>query len=210
VSRDEVCQCIIVVSPEDQELFRHRYGPNLAFMNIQIASGGTERFESVSNALAKVQPEAEFIAIHDAVRPCIMEEHITAVFKKARETGAAILAVPVADTLKKVDASGNIEATVPRAGLWQAQTPQVFRRDLLLDAYARRSQLTASITDDSQLVEAMGHPVSVVEGSPQNLKITTKSDVFLAEAILKSRPKPQGPRQYHPFADEEMWGGSGS
>ncbi|CAN5440516.1 2-C-methyl-D-erythritol 4-phosphate cytidylyltransferase [soil metagenome] len=210
VSRDEVCQCIIVVSAEDQELFRHRYGPNLAFMNIQIATGGAERFESVNNALAMLQPEAEFVAIHDAVRPCIMEEHITAVFQRARETGAAILAVPVADTLKKVNDAGKIEATMPRAGLWQAQTPQVFRRDLLVEAYSQRSQLTTSITDDAQLVEAMGHAVSVLEGSPQNLKITTKSDVFLAEMILKSRPKPQGPRQYHPFADEDMWGGSGS
>jgi 2-C-methyl-D-erythritol 4-phosphate cytidylyltransferase len=210
VTRDDVCQCIIVVSPADQEMFRSRYGPNLAFMNIQIASGGAERFESVSNALALIQPEAEFIAIHDAVRPCVMEEQISAVFHKAAETGAAILGVPVADTLKRVDANGKIEATLPRQGLWQAQTPQVFRRDWLEQAYAGRAQLNTPITDDAQLVEAAGHPVTIVEGTALNLKITTKSDIFLAEAILKSRPPKKVPRQYHPFADEEMWGPSGS
>ena len=210
VTRDDVCQCVIVVSPDDQEFFRSRFGPNLAFMSIQIAQGGAERFESVSNALAMIQPEAEFIAIHDAVRPCIAEEQISTVFKKAEETGAAILGVPVADTLKRVGGTGNIEATIPRQGLWQAQTPQVFRRDWLTEAYAQRTQLNTAITDDAQLVEAAGHAVAIVEGSPLNLKITTRADIFLAEAILKSRPPKKTPRQYHPFADEEMWGGGGS
>ena len=212
VTRDDVCQCIIVVAPEDQEFFRSRYGPNLAFMSIQIASGGAERFESVSNALALVQPEADFVAIHDAVRPCITDEHISAVFHKAQDTGAAILGVPVADTLKRVDSTGKIEATPSRQGLWQAQTPQVFRRDWLVEAYAQRTgQMEVSpITDDAQLVEAAGHPVVVVEGSRLNIKITAQADLYLAEAILKSRPKPKAPKQYHPFAEEEMWGASGS
>ncbi len=210
VTRNDVCQCIIVVAPDDQEFFRSRFGPNLAFMSVRIANGGAQRFESVGNALAMVEPEADFVAIHDAVRPCITEEQINAVFHKAQETGAAILAVPVADTLKRVDSTGKIEATPPRQGLWQAQTPQVFRRDWLLEAYAQRGQLKSAITDDAQLVEAAGHPVVVVEGSPLNIKITTKADIYLAEAILKSRPKPKAPKQYHPFAEEEMWGGSGS
>ena len=210
VTRDDVCQCIVVIAPDDQEFFRTRFGANLAFMSVKIATGGTERFESVSNALALLEPDAEFVAIHDAVRPCVTEEHISAVFQKAEETGAAILGVPVADTLKRVDAAGKIEATPSRQGLWQAQTPQVFRRDWLVAAYAQRETLKSSITDDAQLVEAAGHDVVVVQGSPMNIKITTKADIYLAEAILKARPKPKGPKQYHPFAEEEMWGGSGS
>src|SRR6266446_3123488 len=87
VSRNDVCQCLIVVSPADQELFRRRYGANLAFMNVQIVDGGSERFESVANALALVKPEAEFIAIHDAVRPCLNDELVDAVFAKAEKTG---------------------------------------------------------------------------------------------------------------------------
>src|SRR5437867_5207566 len=104
ITRPEVAQCIIVVAPEDQEMFRRRFGANLAFMNIQIASGGAERFESVANALALVKPEVEFVAVHDAVRPCVTESLINDVFAKAEQTGAAMLAVPISDTIKQVDA----------------------------------------------------------------------------------------------------------
>ena len=88
-----------------------------------------------------------------------------------------------------------------------AQTPQVFRRDWLVEAYASRTQLGQDITDDAQLLEATGHPVHVVEGASTNIKITTKADLLLAEAILKSRPRPKASGPIHPFAEEEMWGG---
>jgi 2-C-methyl-D-erythritol 4-phosphate cytidylyltransferase len=208
VARDDVYQTILVVNPEDQEMVRRRYGANLAFLNIQIVDGGAERFESVANALAAIKPEADFVAIHDAVRPCITEQLVTAVFNKAAQTGAAILAIPVTDTLKRVN-NQQIEATVARDGLWQAQTPQVFRREWLVEAYAKRGQMGKDITDDAQLLEAAGHKVHVVEGTSLNVKITTKQDIFLAEAVLKSRPKPQVPRAAHPFAEEEMWGKQG-
>jgi 2-C-methyl-D-erythritol 4-phosphate cytidylyltransferase len=206
ITREDVCQCIIVVAKADQEMFRRRYGPNLAFMNVQIADGGAERFESVANALALLKPEAEFVAVHDAVRPCLTDELVDAVFGKAEKTGAALLAVPVPDTLKRVE-NQQVKETVARQGLWLAQTPQVFRRDWLVEAYANRGKPGPEITDDAQLVEAAGHPVHVVEGSTLNIKITTKSDVHLAEAILKSRPKPKASGPIHPFAEEEMWGG---
>jgi 2-C-methyl-D-erythritol 4-phosphate cytidylyltransferase len=207
VTRKDVSQCIVVVAKADQEMFRRRYGANLAFLNVQIADGGAERFESVGNALALLQPEAEFVAIHDAVRPCVTEALIDAVFAKAAQTGAALLAVPVSDTLKQVDAQHKVQATKPRQGLWLAQTPQVFRRDWIVAAHANRGKLGKDITDDAQLIEAAGHPVYVVEGSTQNLKITTKADLLLAEAILKAQPKPKPDRPAHPFAEEEMWGG---
>jgi len=207
VTRNDVCQCLIVVSPGDQELFRRRYGANLAFMNVQIINGGAERFESVANALAEVKPEADLVAIHDAVRPCLTDALISAVFNKAAQTGAALLAVPVSDTVKQVTPQHQVEATVSRKGLWLAQTPQVFRRDWLQEAYANRAKLGKDITDDAQLVEAAGHPVHVVEGAGSNIKITTKGDLYLAEAILKSMPKPKPNRPIHPFAEDEMWGG---
>jgi 2-C-methyl-D-erythritol 4-phosphate cytidylyltransferase len=208
ITRDDVIQTIVVVAPDDLELFRRRYTANLAFMNVQIAEGGRERFESVANALALVKPEAEFVAVHDAVRPCLTAELIDAVFGKAAATGAALLAVPVTDTVKQVD-GGRVTATVQRQGLWLAQTPQVFRRDWLTAAYADRGKLGKDVTDDTQLVEAAGHPVHVVEGSTQNVKLTTKGDLILAEAILKARPKPKAKGPIHPFAEEEMWGGRG-
>jgi 2-C-methyl-D-erythritol 4-phosphate cytidylyltransferase len=198
-----------VVAKTDQETFRRRYGANLAFMNVQIADGGAERFDSVANALAVVKPEADLVAIHDAARPCLTEELVDSVFAKAEKTGAAILAIPVTDTMKRVD-SQLVKETVSRQGLWLAQTPQVFRREWLTAAYANRNKADKSITDDAQLIEAAGHPVAVVEGSTSNVKITGKADIYLAEAVLKSRPKPKPAGPAHPFAEEQMWGGRGT
>jgi 2-C-methyl-D-erythritol 4-phosphate cytidylyltransferase len=205
ITRNDIVQTLIIVAPEDRELFRTRYAPNIAFMDIQVVEGGAERFESVANALAKLKDEVELVAVHDAVRPCLEASHIDAVFKKATETGAAILATPINDTIKRVDNQKHINETLSRQGLWLAQTPQVFRRDWLLDAYANRGKLGKDITDDAQLIEAAGHTVHIVEGSPCNIKITAQSDLMLAKAILQSRPAPKPSGPSHPFAEEEMW-----
>ena len=116
-------------------------------------------------------------------------------------------ALPIPDTIKRVNDKHQVTGTVPRAGLWLAQTPQAFRKDWLTEAYARRGELPEPPTDDAQLLEALGHPVHVVEGSPTNVKITTKQDLALADAVLKSLPKPKAKGPIHPFAEEEMWGG---
>ena len=205
VTRDDVCQCLIVVAPEDMETFKRRFAANLAFLNIQIVEGGKHRFDSVAAALAKLNEDAEFVAVHDAARPCVTRELIDAVFARAAKDGAAMLAVPVGDTLKQSDGKDCVLATVARDNLWLAQTPQVFRRDWLVAAYANRAKLGTAVTDDAQLVEAAGHVVRLVFGSTTNIKITTKDDLFLSEAILKSRPKPKGTGPIHPFADEAKW-----
>jgi 2-C-methyl-D-erythritol 4-phosphate cytidylyltransferase len=208
LTRDDVCQNILVLSPQDREVFRSRHQAHIAFMNLTLVDGGAERSESVANALKHVKDEAELIAVHDAVRPCVTEAQISAVFAEAAKSGAALLGVPVSDTLKQVDAQRRVQATASRQGLWLAQTPQVFRRDWLLEAYANRGKLGKDITDDAQLVEAAGHRVTMVEGAATNIKITTKSDLILAEAILKAMPKPKPSGPIHPFAgEEEMWGG---
>jgi 2-C-methyl-D-erythritol 4-phosphate cytidylyltransferase len=209
ITRSDVVQCLIVVSPEDEEMFRRRYQANLVFMNVQIVPGGAERFESVANALALLKPEVDFVAIHDAVRPCLTESMVSTIFTRGEQTGAALLAVPVNDTVKQADDKHRVQQTVSRKGLWLAQTPQVFRKDWLVEAYAKRAQLGKDITDDAQLVEAAGHAVHLVEGAATNIKITTRADLTLAEAILKSLPKPKPSGPAHPFAEEEMWGGKG-
>jgi 2-C-methyl-D-erythritol 4-phosphate cytidylyltransferase len=206
VTRDDVCQTVLVVAPDDLDLFRSRFAANLAFLNIQLVAGGAQRFDSVANALAKLTPDADFVAIHDAVRPCVTGPLIDAVFAQAVKAGAALLAVPVQDTLKRSADGQKVQKTEPRQGLWLAQTPQVSRRDWLLAAYADRARLGPDITDDAQLLEAAGRPVALVTGSATNLKITSPEDLMLAEAVLKSRPQPKGPRPIHPFADEEGWG----
>ncbi len=205
VTRPDVSQCLIIVAPEDQELFRRRYSANLAFLNIQIATGGKERFDSVANALGQLAADVDHVAIHDVVRPCLTTSLIDAVFAKAVQTGAAMLAIPVTDTLKRATPDNQVAETISREGYWLAQTPQVFRRDLLLEAYAQRGKIKGPITDDAQLLEASGKKVHLVAGSTTNVKITTREDLFLAEAILHSRPKPKPSGPLHPFADEAQW-----
>jgi 2-C-methyl-D-erythritol 4-phosphate cytidylyltransferase len=205
-NRADVSKVYLVINPDDRDDFRRRFGHLIAFANVQLVNGGAERFESVANALDAVPGDVDLIAVHDAVRPLTPTPLIDAVFASAAEHGAALLAMPLADTLKQVDAATQtVSATLPRAGLWQAQTPQVFRRDWLRDAYAQRSSLPASITDDAQLVDSAGHPVRVVAGSPINFKITTKDDLALAEAILKAREAKPVERPARAFDDEAKW-----
>lgn len=200
-NRDDVVQTLIVISPEDIEFFKEKYAPNIAFMNIEIVAGGAERSDSVRNGLARVQTDVDFVAIHDGARPLLAKEWIDRVFKAAEQTGAAIPGVRVTSTLKRVGANGLIEATVPRDSLWEAQTPQVFRRELLMEAFSKQGKLKP--TDEAQLVEQFGHPIAMVESSPINMKITTPEDLRLAEAALNALPKPNLLRPLHPFADED-------
>lgn len=201
-NRDDVVQTIIVVSPEDRDWFKEKFRPNLAFMNIEIVEGGQERADSVMNALARIRADVDFVAVHDAARPLIAKDWVNRVFRAAEQHDAALLAVPVTSTLKRVGSDQQIQETVARSNLWAAQTPQVFRRQLLLDAYARRGTLQP--TDEAQLVEQFGHPVHVVEGSPLNIKITSPDDFRMAEFLLEALPKDKLPGFLHPFADERI------
>ena len=206
VNRDDVIQTIVVIAAEDRELFERRFRPNVAFMNLQVLHGGAERYDSIAAALEAVDPSCEFVAIHDAARPCLTSEQVDAVFDAARTHGAALLAVPITDTVKRIDADQFTTETVSRHDLYLAQTPQVFLRELIVRAYANRVRLGAAVTDDTQLVEAIGHPCAVVESTPMNLKITTSADLRLAAAILNAQPKARREGPAHPFADEHaMW-----
>jgi 2-C-methyl-D-erythritol 4-phosphate cytidylyltransferase len=199
INRDDVSQTIVVISPDDLEWFKEKYRANLAFMDIEIVTGGAERADSVQNALARVRADADFVAVHDAARPLIVKEWIDAVFRAAEQYGAAIPATRITSTLKRADSNHGIEETVSRAGLWAAQTPQVFRRQLLLDAFAKRGSYQP--TDEAELVERIGGSVKIVECSPLNLKITTQDDFRMAEHLLEALPK-EKPGFLHPFADE--------
>ncbi|MFZ5833374.1 MAG: 2-C-methyl-D-erythritol 4-phosphate cytidylyltransferase [Planctomycetota bacterium] len=199
LNRADVVQTILVISAEDREQFQFKFASNVAILGIEVLDGGAERADSVERALARVKPEADFVCVHDAARPLLADAWIDKIFAAAEKSGAAIFAVPVAGTLKRVGAGNVIEETVDRRGLWEAQTPQVFRRQLLLDAYAQRAGFNA--TDEAQLVERLGQPVTVVPGSPINLKITTREDLHLAEQAVKALPKPKL-GALHPFADD--------
>ena len=203
--RDDVCQVIAAISPEDEEIVKVKWGAALAFNGVKLCFGGAERFETVAKAMELVKDEAELIAVHDAVRCCLTKDWLDELFKTAGETGAAMLACPVVATLKKVK-DGKIIDTVDRSDLYEAQTPQVFDAKLLKNAYAKLDSLDKSkITDDAQLVEAMGQAVHIVETDHSNIKITRKNDVAIAEAIIKSRPKPKADGPTGPYSEEDMW-----
>ena len=199
LNRSDVKQVIVVISKEDREFFDLKFASNVLIMGIDVVDGGAERSDSIANALVKLKPECDYVAIHDAARPCLADAWITQVFDAAEKSGAAILANPVTATLKRVQGERIVE-TVSRENLWEAQTPQVFRRQLLVDAYAQRAKFNA--TDDAQLIERFGQPVTVVPGSPINLKITTNEDLRLAEQALKAIPKASGFSAANPFADD--------
>ncbi|MEE9370281.1 MAG: 2-C-methyl-D-erythritol 4-phosphate cytidylyltransferase [Sedimentisphaerales bacterium] len=203
-NRNDVKQILLAIAPEDEELVNVKWGPNLKFFNVKIYFGGTERFDTVANALELIRDDIDLVAVHDAVRCCIKSEWIDKVIAQAAKTGAAILACPVTATLKEAK-DNTIIKTVDRTGLYEAQTPQVFKTDLLKKAYTNLANLDKSkISDDSQLIEALGEKVSIVKTDSSNIKITHKADIAIAEAIFKSRPKPKPEGPTGPYI-EAQW-----
>ncbi len=148
-----------------------------------IAGGGINRQASVFNALQYIENRTSLVAVHDAVRPFVQIEHIEKLIAKAEEFGAAILAVPVQDTIKIVS-RGIVEKTLKRDELWKVQTPQVFRKELIFEAYETIGELNFVATDDASLVERLGYRVYVVKGDEANIKITRPVDLHFAEYLI--------------------------
>lgn len=152
-----------------------------------VVAGGQERQDSVRHGLAVVDEHTDIVVVHDAVRPFMTEGMVARVVAEAEASGAAIIALPVRDTIKLVGADRVIEQTVDRRPLWLAQTPQAFRRDWLEEAHRKAQADRAAATDDAYLIERIGKPVTVVEGSGENIKITRPEDMIIGEAIFASR-----------------------
>jgi 2-C-methyl-D-erythritol 4-phosphate cytidylyltransferase len=186
--RQDVGQIVMVISAEDKQLFNEKFAGNAAMLGVQAVIGGVERADSVRNGLEAVNDSLAMVAVHDAARPCLSNQWIDTLFSTALKTKAAVLAIPCSSTIKRVDEQLHISGTVDRRGLWLAQTPQVFDKELLQQAYRKHSN-PSSATDEASIVESMGHPVSIVEGSPLNIKVTTRADLKFAELALKALPK---------------------
>ena len=204
--RRDVKQVILAISPEDEEIVKIRWGENLSFFGVTICFGGKERFETVANALKLVKDDIDLVAVHDAARCCVTAELIDQTIKAAEISRAAIPACPVVPTLKIVS-EGFISKTIDRQGFYEAQTPQVFDKSLLIKAYdnlATMDKNSTYVSDDAQLVEMINQKVTVVETDNSNIKITRPNDVAIAEAILKiqAKNKPEGP--INPYA-EAQW-----
>lgn len=155
--------------------------------DVRIIGGGTERQQTVLKLLEAAPPERDIVLIHDGARPMISENLVQEVLEAAVEWGAAIAAIPVADTLKESEDGGEtVLTTVSRAGLYRAQTPQAFHRDIILSAHRRARKEEWEVTDDASLVEQMGRRVRIVKGEERNMKITTLEDLELVRCIFQS------------------------
>lgn len=185
-----VIQEIILAVPQSdrQYCLDHIVGPHGFTKVTKIVSGGDQRQDSVRQALAEVRADVEIVLVHDAVRPFLTEDMIAQVVDQAGIHGAAIVALPLRDTVKQVTKEGVIEHTVDRSPLWLAQTPQAFRREWLEEAHAKARTNSIHATDDAHLVELLGRPVRVVEGNGENIKVTRPEDLVIGEAILAARP----------------------
>jgi len=180
-----VKEIIFVVNQRDRSTVIEKWSDELkAYKVAKIVTGGERRQDSIYNGLSHLDPDTKIILIHDAVRPLVKKDEIEAVIKSAEEKGAAIVASPMKLTVKKVNPSLEIIQTVPRHDLWMAQTPQGFKRDLIINAYDKLKDTNKEFTDDAEVVENAGHTVGIVSGSDDNIKITTREDLKLAELLL--------------------------
>lgn len=182
-------EVIVVLPAEESAGFVSAAGKYGLRKVARVVPGGATRADSVKRGLMAIRSAtAEIVAVHDGVRPFVTVEEIDAVVTAAQTDGAAILVAPVTDTIKQVN-DQRVVKTLDRVGLRRALTPQCFRYELLRDAYQRVDVSDPSLTDESALVEQLGHSVSIVEGSPRNIKITTAEDLAIAEAILQDHER---------------------
>ena len=151
-----------------------------------VVTGGTSRQESVWCGLQRIDAAIDLVVVHDGVRPFVTDAVLRETLGCAATHGAAVTAVPLRDTLKRISDGGEVETTVPRDNLWRTQTPQAFQRHLLMSAYRQAWERGVHATDDASLIESMGHPVKVVSGSEHNIKITTPEDLNFSEGLLRA------------------------
>lgn len=183
----EIVEVIVVVRAEEVETCQDLMAGGTQKKPYKVIAGGTERQDSVEAGLAVLCEDVEYVMIHDGARPLITLDQIREAFRAVKKHGTAVLAVPMKDTVKVVREDGFVEQTLVRSSLRAVQTPQIFPRKMIVEAYknARKSGIVA--TDDASLVEAMGESVYLVPGSYENIKITTPEDMLLAEEILRRR-----------------------
>ena len=182
---------VVVPSGQEERCQREILSP-FGLTADAVIPGGVDRQASVYAVLLQMSAGTDLVLVHDGARPFVTSEMILAAVAAAAEAGAAVVAVPVTDTIKVTNADGWFVETPRRDRLWAAQTPQVFRAALLREAHASAVHDGFRGTDDSVLVERLGHRVRLIQGSPENLKITTPSDLALADQIFRARESDTG------------------
>jgi 2-C-methyl-D-erythritol 4-phosphate cytidylyltransferase len=188
-------EIILVIRPDRQAEMEAAIGPLADRGNIRLVAGGAQRQDSVQAGLRAVSDSSEYVMVHDAARPFVTKELIDVVLAAAKLSDAAVCGAPCSDSLKEVGEDGLVVRTIDRSQLWTVQTPQIFRTKLLRDAYQAVLRTGATFTDDTAVVEEMGHPVRIVLYNGINLKVTTQADWALAEAFLRTGESESSPGQ---------------
>ena len=182
---ENIDDIVVVVKEEEAEFFRKEILDKYNFKNIKLAYGGKERQDSVYNGLKSLDKECNIVLIHDGARPFVSNKIINKSIEEAKENKAIVVGVPVKDTIKVIDNDKNIVDTPNRSLLWAVQTPQTFDYNLIIKSYEDAFKDGFYGTDDAMLVERIGYKVKMVEGSYNNIKITTQEDLGLGSQILK-------------------------
>ena len=183
----EVDDVVLVVAPQQRQALKESVlGPYPCRKLLGVVDGGSERQDSVASGLDAVPGDSELVVVHDGVRPLVSVDLLGAVLKAANEHGAALAAIPAGDTVKRARGEVVVE-TLERETIWLAQTPQAFQASLLRSAYEKAFRDKIMVTDDAALVESLGVSVHLVPGSPENIKVTTPTDLVIAEALLAQR-----------------------
>jgi 2-C-methyl-D-erythritol 4-phosphate cytidylyltransferase len=177
-------EIVVVCEPEWKDVFEKCYAGLARKPPLKFAQPGAERQDSVFNGLQEISKSAALVAVHDSARPLITAKDATACFVDAMRVGAAVLGVPVKPTIKEVDADKKVVKTLKRALLWEVQTPQVIRPELLRAGFELVAKENLEVTDDVSIVEALGEPVLITPGAYTNIKVTTPDDMSIAERFL--------------------------
>ena len=176
---------VVVVKEDESEFFKKEILDKYNFKNVKIAYGGKERQDSVYNGLKLLEEKCDVVLLHDGARPFVSDKIIDKSIEEAKEHKAIVVGVPVKDTIKVIDNDKNIVDTPNRSVLWAVQTPQTFDYNILIDAYKDAFKNKFYGTDDAMLVERIGYKVKMLEGSYNNIKITTQEDLNIGSQILR-------------------------
>jgi 2-C-methyl-D-erythritol 4-phosphate cytidylyltransferase len=189
---DSINEIILVVPDDGIDYCKQEIVNSYKFTKVKkIVTGGEKRQESVFNGLKSVSREMDLVAVHDGVRPFLSKPILENSIKKAKEKGSVVVAIPVKDTLMKISDQGMVVGGQNRDSIWRIQTPQVFKKKILISAFEKALKDNFCGTDESTLVARLGIPVYVVNGSELNIKITTPEDIDLGESIMMAQSKKQ-------------------
>lgn len=185
-NNENIDDIVVVIREDEEEYFNKNIKEKYGFTNIKVAHGGNERQDSVFNGIKMLKKECDVVLIHDGARPFVTDDIIKRSIHEANEHNAIVVGVKVKDTIKVVSDNGNIVDTPNRSYLWAVQTPQVFKYDIITKAYEDADNNNYYGTDDAMLVERIGYNVKMIEGSYNNIKITTQEDLEFGDQILKN------------------------